>query len=255
MSGYGAFARYYDLLTRNVDYPARAAQYSRLLELYSRCRPLSTVLDLACGTGSLTVELAALGYDMIGVDASLDMLSVASGKAADTRCAPPLFLCQEMTQIDLYGTVDACVCALDSVNHLPDRHALRRAFARVALFLNPGAVFAFDANTAYKHREVLGGNCFVYDLDELCCVWQNEYSPGDGSVRMTLDFFVPDKRSGLYARSTERIREQVFSPEEIARALDSAGLELLEQLDEGGGKPHERSERVIYVARKAGRVE
>ena len=168
---YEVFAQVYDALTRNVDYPARAAYLDKLIRRYGNGGGI--VLDLACGTGSLTVELDRLGYDMIGVDKSEAMLMQAQEK--NLRLGKSiLYLCQGMEELDLYGTVDAVVCVLDSVNHVTDRALLQRAFDRVALFLHPEGVFVFDVNTAYKGREVLGDNAFVYDCDEVFCAWRSE---------------------------------------------------------------------------------
>ena len=150
MAGYQtALARYYDALTADVDYRARGAYLKRLAERHGGRFRL--VLDLACGTGSLAVELARLGAEVIAVDGSGEMLAQAMNKSAGLT-PPVLYLCQGMEELDLYGTVDTTLCTLDSLNHLPDREALRRVFHRVWLFTEPGGLFLFDMNTPYKHR-------------------------------------------------------------------------------------------------------
>ena len=247
MSGYGFFARYYDALTRNVNYRAMAKRFDRLIRQNGGAPGL--LLDLACGTGSLSVELAALGYDVIGVDASRDMLSVAMNKSVQADRSI-LYLCQPMEKLDLYGTVDTCVCALDSLNHLSDQTALAQAFSRVALFLNPGGLFLFDLNTEYKHRRVLADNAFVYDLPEVFCVWQNNRDEADDSVEITLDFFAPHTGKASYRRQTEAFVERVFPPDTVEELLDANGFSVLELLDgDTLETPGTACQRTLYVAK------
>lgn len=246
--GYSTFARYYDALTANVDYRARAAYFVSLISRYGGTGD-GILLDLACGTGSLSLELAALGYEVIGADASAEMLSAAMRKAAETPHRV-LFLHQDMASLDLYGTVDYTVCALDSLNHLPDEAALNAAIGRISLFTNPGGLFLFDVNTAYKHREVLADNTYVYDLDEVFCVWRNEYRPGDGGVDILLDFFErqPD---GAYIRGEERFTERFFSDEAVRSALEGNGFALKAVYgDDGFNRPTDITQRILYVAYK-----
>ncbi len=148
MGSYEFLAGCYDELTYDVGYSA----WADYIEAHFRKRglPGKTVLDLACGTGSLTRELAQRGYEMIGVDRSPEMLSEAAEKNRDAGEVPPIFLCQSMDKLDLYGTIDACVCCLDSVNYVTDPKQLRKAFQRVYLFLMPGGLFLFDINTPSK---------------------------------------------------------------------------------------------------------
>ncbi len=160
MSDYGDFARFYDRFTQNVNYPARARYFDAVIQKYNPDAKL--LLDLACGTGSLSFELEEYGYDIVAVDNSYEMLSVAAEKRGKLE-SDVLFLCQEMSELDLFGTIDATVCSLDSINHILDEQELLDVFKKVALFSNRGAVFVFDVNTVYKHRQVLGDNCFVYE--------------------------------------------------------------------------------------------
>ena len=139
MRGYGAFAWYYDELTENVSYQKRADYFLQLIEKFGSSGPI--VLDLACGTGSLSMELAQRGCDVIGVDASEDMLSVAQEKAMEHPEWDILYLCQSMTELDLFGTVDTTICALDSINHLTDPRQVQQTFQKVSLFTAPGGLF------------------------------------------------------------------------------------------------------------------
>ena len=172
MNSYSFLAGSYDKLTYDVGY----ADWADYIEKHFNKRgiPGKTVLDLACGTGSLTLELANRGYEMIGVDLSPDMLSEASEKAAETVGIPPIFLCQSMEKLDLYGTIDACVCCLDSVNYVTDPHKLKKAFERVHLFLMPGGLFIFDINTIEK-LQGLDGQVFLDETEDTYCVWRAEF--------------------------------------------------------------------------------
>ena len=169
---YGVFSEFYDALTANVSYDTVSQVLSSLLTRYGKSRGL--LLDLACGTGSVSVRLAKKGYEVIGVDLSPEMLSEAQNKAYSAG-QNILFLCQDMTALDLYGTVDAAVCTLDGLCHLPNEESVFAALRKVSLFMNPGGVFLFDVNSDYKHRAVLGNNTFVYDTDDVYCVWQNTW--------------------------------------------------------------------------------
>ena len=158
MSSYSFLAGCYDGLTYDVDYAA----WADYIEAHFSKAPLPgrTVLDLACGTGSLTRELALRGYEMIGADQSPEMLAQAAEKNRGIPPVEPIFLCQPMERLDLYGTIDACVCCLDSVNYVTDPKKLARAFQRVHLFLMPGGLFLFDINTPEK-LEGLDGQVFL----------------------------------------------------------------------------------------------
>ncbi len=245
MSHYGQFAEVYDLLTSDIDYPARAAGFDRLILKHGGFRGI--LLDLGCGTGTLTEELAALGYDAIGVDNSPDMLWQAQRKRMESG-RDITYICQEMTELDLYGTVDAAVSALDSLNHLTDYRDFCAAIAKTALFLHPDGVFVFDLNTPYKHREVLGNNAFLYDYDEAFCAWQNTLLE-DGLVQMDLAIFA-EAEDGLYARMEESFAERAYSHEEVLAALEQAGLRLEAVYDEDfSAAPRPDSQRLVYVAK------
>ena len=248
MAGYEeVFARYYDALTADVDYRGHGAYLKRLAEQYGGRFRL--VLDLACGTGSLAVELARLGAEVIAVDGSQEMLTQAMNKSAGVT-PPILYLCQDMEELDLYGTVDTTLCTLDSLNHLPDRESLRRVFHRVRLFTEPGGLFLFDMNTPYKHREVLGGAAFVREAGEVCCVWQNTLDPQDDSVEILLDFFVREG-GNRYRRYSESFRECAYPQEEIRELLEGEGFRLLElRGDYTDAPPGPAEERIVYIARR-----
>ena len=174
MNSYQSLALRYDALTADVDHEAWA---DYLEKHFARAPiPIHTVLDLACGTGAMTCVLARRGYELIGVDLSEEMLAVAAEKArALTGVIPPLFLQQPMEELDLYGTIDACICCLDSVNYVTRPRSLLRAFQRVHLFLMPGGLFIFDVNTPEK-LEGLDGGMFIDETDDTYCVWRADYA-------------------------------------------------------------------------------
>ena len=193
MESYEFLAGCYDELTTDVRY-SRWADY--IEKHFARSAlPIHTVLDLACGTGSLTAELMGRGYEMICADRSAEMLSVAAEKCRDVAGGPPVFLCQSMEKLDLYGTIDACVCCLDSVNYVTSPRKLKKAFQRVHLFLMPGGLFLFDINTPDKLRGLDGG-MFIDETDDAYCVWRAEYAPRRRICTYGMDIFrlEPDGR-------------------------------------------------------------
>jgi len=246
MSSYSVFARYYDSLTLNVNYPARA---DYLCDLFSHFNHNTGItLDLACGTGSLTVELAKRGLDIYGIDGSMSMLTVAQQKAAANNLNI-LFLCQQMQHIDLYGTVDTVICALDSINHLTSEKDVLSAFQRVSLFLNEGGYFVFDVNTTYKHKHILANNTFVYDTDDVYCVWQNTYESKNNRVGISLDFFARDGE--VYHRSSEHFFERAYSTDQLVSMLNQVGMELVHLYDDMSfSEPNDNSERLVFVTQK-----
>lgn len=243
---YSAFARSYDLLMRDADYAARADYLCAALERLGH-RPGLTI-DLACGTGSMTLELAARGIDVFGLDASPEMLSLARCKA-EKAGKDILFLCQKMQEMDLYGSVDTAVCTLDSVNHITSLKDLREAFRRISMFLNPGGYFLFDANTLYKHRRVLADNVFVYDLPEVYCVWQSRCEPKSARVSVDLDLF--EKCKNGYVRSGEHFSERAYSVKTLESELAGAGLETAAVWgDMSFESPGAEEQRIVVAARK-----
>ncbi|MEG2174367.1 MAG: class I SAM-dependent methyltransferase [Oscillospiraceae bacterium] len=245
MESYSAFAQFYDAFTENVNYAQRAAYFDGLLLQHLGRRGL--LLDLACGTGSLSVALSQLGYEVIGVDASPEMLSVAQQKAASAG-EHILFLHQRMETLDLFGTVAACVSALDSLNHLTSRYALEKAIGRTALFLEPGGVFVFDMNTPHKHKAVLANHCFVYEREKALCVWQNRTK---GLLTdITLDFF----KEGIdtrYDRFGEQFSERAYPLAEVDEIITKCGLTRIALYgDDTLLPPNLDAERWIFVCKK-----
>ena len=251
MNDYNAIAGVYDRINSGVDYADWAEYVELLFDRYLKSRP-ELVLDLACGTGRMTLEMSARGYDMIGVDLSEEMLAKACDAMYDmidegklpSEGRRPLFLCQDMSGFELYGTVGAALCCLDSLNYLTGEGELFKTFKTVHNYLDPDGLFIFDMNTPYKFESVYGENAYVYELDEggeqpkSFCVWQNFY---DKDSRLC-DFFLTlfeEGSDGRYARSDEEQCERCYSFDEIKGALTESGFELLQVSDgykEGGAE-------------------
>lgn len=247
MSEYSFFARFYDELTQNVDYERRAEHFSALLLSYGI--KSGTVLDLACGTGTLTSLISARGYDMIGVDSSPDMLSQAQNRAFEEG-QNILFLCQQMQALDLFGKIDAALCTLDSINHLTKPEDVRETFRRLGTFIRPGGMFIFDVNTIYKHREILADNSFVYEYPDVFCVWQNSLDEETDTVDIMLDFF-EENEDGTYERTSEDFSERAYSLDELSKWLGDAGFDIENIYDGMTNEPvREDSERAVIAARR-----
>lgn len=244
MSGYRHFSQFYDNLTFNVDYKKRADYLQSVLSLCDHDWGLT--LDLACGTGTLTVELKRRGVDIFGIDGSPEMLSAAMDKAYDAELQM-LFLCQQMEALDLYGTIDTCICTLDSLNHITDKEELQRVFDRVALFMNPDGTFVFDVNTVYKHQQILANNTFVYDTDSVYCVWQNSLKENN-IVDIELDLF--EREGEAYHRYSEHFQERAYAIDELKEMLEHSGFEVKAVYRDMTTEPlKDDSDRAVFVAR------
>lgn len=243
---YSDFAYVYDRLTRDIDYSKLADYIEVLFSEYGTKKP-ELLLDLACGTGSLTLEFAGRGYDMIGIDVSPDMLNCALEKSMDLQ-ASPLWVCQDMRNFELYGTVDAVICTMDSLNYITEFDDLKSIFRLIKNYLNPGGLFIFDMNTPYKFENVLGDNIFYEICDDITYIWQNTYNRDTRICTLDLIFFV--KESGqLYKRLEEEQKQKAWSFNEVKAALEESGLKLIEILEEyTQNPPSEKTERCFFVA-------
>ncbi len=249
MSGYGDFAYYYDVLTENVDYESRCDYIYNLLADNGVGKGI--LLDLACGTGTLSLMLEEKGFDVIGVDASEDMLTQAQEKKMECG-SEAIFLCQKMEELDLFGTINAAVCTLDSINHVTDESKVREIIRRVSLFMEDKGIFIFDVNTPYKHREVLGNNTFVYDMDEVYCVWQNE-TDENMLTTVSLDIFERDEEEDTYYKYSEQFQErgyELFFLEELLKENKFRLIGIYEEMTKS--PPKADTQRAVFVARKLG---
>lgn len=239
---YNSFAAVYDELTNDVEYEKRAKYIAKLLSK-NGCKG-GILLDLACGTGTLSEHLAAYGYDMILADMSPDMLSIAAERLPDA-----LIICQDMRKLKLYSTVNAVVCSLDSINHLTKPADVKKTFAAVSKHLQKGGVFVFDVNTPYKHEKVLENNTFVYETDNAYLVWQNFYKNKSKTVDMCLDIFFLEGDS--YVREYEEFSERAYEIEEICQWLKETGFSVSGVYDDMKFvMPKDDSQRVYISAVK-----
>ena len=247
MSGYSAFARYYDELTANIDYKRRGEYFHEIIKKFKSTKD-NILLDLACGTGSISEVMAGLGYDVVGVDNSDEMLGMAIEKKFDSGLNIQ-YLCQDMRKLDMFGTIDITICALDSINHLSSLDDVRKVFEGVAFFSELNGLFIFDVNTLYKHRQVLANNTFTYETDNVYCVWENTLDPDTDEVRMNLEFFEHED-NGMWSRSSDGFSEKAYSEDEIEKLLADCGFELLAKYgDDTFSPPAETSQRIVYAAR------
>lgn len=245
MESYNLFANFYDDLTQNVEYNSISLFIDRVIKKEGNGGNL--ILDLACGTGTLACLLAKLDYDVIAADKSEEMLSIAMSKA-DTF-GNPIFLNQSMQDLDLFGTIDAAVCTLDSINHIDNPLDVKKTIERVSLFLNKGGLFIFDVNSLFKHQSVLSNNCFVYDTDDVYCVWQNQLNE-DSSIDILLDFFALED-DDTYIRYQESFSEYYYSDEFLTEILKENNISVIAKFDDYIDKDiNDKTQRIVYVCRK-----
>lgn len=244
---YSSFAAFYDSLQSDVMYEQRADYIAKLFKKYDRLP--TQLLDVACGTGGFSLQFAKMGMSVTAADPSPEMLSVAQKKASATDL-DIMLVCQSARDTKLPYAVDGAVCCLDSINHIIDKRELKASFRAVAAAVKDGGLFIFDVNTPFKHRNILSGNTFVIENDDVYCVWQNSDCEKNGIVGICLDFFGKDA-DGKYIRTTEEFAERAYTDEEIRGMLEPAGLEVVAVLGDMSFKaPKACDERVIYVTKK-----
>lgn len=242
-SMYSNFAFVYDALTDDVNYKKTVDYLEKIFDKYMDYKP-KLMLELACGTGTVTSILANKGYDMIGADLSEDMLNVAREK-----CPPSvLLLNQDMTEFELYGTVDVILCLLDSVNYITDTKKLQKMFKLAHNYLEYGGLFVFDINSVYKLKNIIGENTFIRETEDIYSVWENEQH--DDFVKFCLNFFVKDD-SDKYERFYEEHKERIYEIDEVLSMLKKAGFEDVKVYGDNTFKlPSEKEERIYFIAKK-----
>ena len=245
---YRDFAFYYDRFMKDVIYGQWADYIIKIFKRY-KLKP-DLIADLGCGTGSFCLEMTARGYEMIGIDISTEMLSCARQKALEAR-ADILFLNQDMTSFELYGTVDAITCLLDSVNYVTYKSDLKRLFKLVANYLNPNGLFVFDINSPYKFENIFSSNVFCETNKEASYIWQNCYDKARKLCRFDLAFFVRERE--LYRRFDEVHYERSYTEIELKDMLIAAGLQPCSVYGEFSfQKPSDKCQRIFFVCKKAG---
>lgn len=247
MDAYTSFAEVYDMFMDNVPYEEWSRYLIELLKEYHIEE--GVVCELGCGTGKMTRLLADVGYDMIGVDMSEDMLAIASMENPQQI----LYLCQDMRELELYGTVAAVVSVCDSMNYLLEEEDLLEVFQRVNEYLEPGGVFLFDLNTIYKYETLLGETTISENRPEGSFIWENYYDAEEQINEYDLTLFIQEKEN-LYRKFEETHYQRGYSLEKIRTLLKEAGMEFVTAYDAcTKNPPREDSERIYIVAREKGK--
>ena len=245
MEAYKNLAASYDRLTNDVDYEATVAFYMQILAREG-VKPRS-VIDLACGTGSVTAILARMGYPVLGVDMSEEMLTEAAMKTMDID-PMPRFSCQLLQQLRLPKAVDLAVCTLDSLDYITDPADCAEAIRRVYKALNPGGTFIFDVNTPEKLR-AMDGQVFLDEDDDVFCVWRGEFDEETNICSYGMDLF--QRNGDVWHRSFEEHREYAYSCRQLTGYLKDAGFTHIEVFaDRCFEKPREGEQRIYFKARK-----
>lgn len=274
MDAYQDFAYVYDEFMDATPYEEWSDRIHGLIQKYGVSRPITEaeawkkqadtedllnsernlVLDLGCGTGTLTELLYQKGYDMIGVDNAPEMLNVAMDKRAETG-SEILYLLQDMRELELYSTVGTVVSVCDSVNYILEEEELLETFSLVNNYLYPQGIFIFDFNTDYKYREIIGDATIAENREECSFIWDNFYDAESGINEYDLTIFVREEED-IFRRFTETHYQKGYTPEQMVRLIEKAGMSLVEMKDADTGEDVTKvSQRVYIVARECGKNE
>ena len=248
MEAYYALAASYDRLTNDVDYKATVDFYMQILDaegLHPR-----TVVDLACGTGSVALLLADMGMQVTAVDMSEEMLCVASQKAQGME-NPPVFVCQKLQGLHLPRAVDLAVCALDSMDYITDPEDCQMAIRRIYKVLNPGGCFIFDVNTPEKLR-AMDDQVFLDEDEDVYCVWRGEFDEAANICTYAMDLF--QRQGASWYRSFEEHREYAYSARQLTDYLRLAGFTNIQVFADRKMTPPEAGEQRIYLKARKGRI-
>ena len=248
MDAYHELAKSYDRLTNDVDYEATVEFYMQILEREG-VKP-RTVVDLACGTGSVTEILARRGYQVTGVDMSEEMLTEAMSKVMDME-NPPRFVCQKLQELKLPVAVDMAVCALDSLDYVTDPADCAEAIRRTYKALNPGGIFIFDVNTPEKLR-AMDGQVFLDEDDDVYCVWRGEFDEETNICSYGMDLF--QREGEVWHRSFEEHREYAYSAQQLVGYLKDAGFTNIEVYADRLFEAPREGEQRIYIKARKGRI-
>lgn len=252
MDAYTGFAAVYDTFMDNIPYEEWCEYLCELLQEQGIYGGL--LLDMGCGTGSLTELLSSRGYDMIAIDNSEDMLQIAMEKR-DESGQNILYLLQDMRELELYGTVGAVVSICDSMNYLTEYDDLVKVMRLVNNYLDPGGIFIFDMNTIYKYQSMLGESTIAENREECSFIWDNHYDADTMLNEYDLALFVEEEQ-GLYRKHEEVHVQKAYSPETVKQAIAEAGMEFVAAYDAFTKNPPEDSgERFYMIARERGKKE
>lgn len=260
---YGDFAGVYDELMDNIPYETWSQRLDFLIRKYGVSKPerdaeglldseRNLVVDLGCGTGTLTELMYGKGYDMIGVDRSEDMLNIAMEKKEKSG-DEILYLQQDMRELELYSTVGTIYSVCDSLNYILEESELAEVFSLVNNYLYPEGIFIFDFNTEYKYREVIGNTTIAENREDCSFIWENLYDPEEEINEYDLTVFVQEE-GDRFRRFTETHFQRGYRPEQMRRLVEQAGMTVLEMTDADTMEPvTPGSQRVYLVARECGK--
>lgn len=244
---YDLLAKFYDSINSELDYSAWADFIEKIIEREYSGKP-ELVLDLGCGTGKMTLELSSRGYDMTGIDYSSDMLDIARCEAEGQK-ADVLWLCQDMREFELYGTVDVVVSCLDCINHLTSPKDVKKTFKLVHNYLIPDGLFIFDINGKGKFENIYSDRSYVMEEEGGVCIWQNDYN----KRTKICDFYITlfeEREDRRYERYDEIQSERMYKIAEMKKLLDECGLEFLGAYsDFAFSEATDKDERIYIVAK------
>ena len=260
MESYQDFAYVYDEFMDETPYDLWCERIDLLIKKYGISEPKrdvkealesekNLVLDLGCGTGTLTEMLYAKGYDMIGVDNSDSMLSIAMEKK-EVSGSEILYLLQDMRELELYSTVGTVISVCDSINYILDEEELLEVFLRVNNYLYPGGIFIFDFNTDYKYREIIGDTVIAENRDNCSFIWENYYDEDEKINEYDVTVFVKEEGE-LFRRFTETHFQKGYTKERMEALIKKAGMEVLLMKDaDTDGEVTGESQRIYVVAKE-----
>ena len=260
MDSYQDFAYVYDEFMDETPYEMWCERIQSLIEKYGVSKPVrnsgdvlesekNLVVDLGCGTGTLTEMLYEKGYDMVGVDNSDSMLSVAMDKKRASG-SEILYLFQDMRELELYSTVGTVVSVCDSINYILEEDELLEVFKLVNNYLYPGGIFVFDFNTDYKYGQVIGDTTIAENRDDCSFIWENYYDEESAINEYEVTIFVKEE-DDLFRKFTETHFQKGYTAKKIANLIEKAGMELVVMKDaDTDGDITDESERIYVVAKE-----
>ena len=245
---YHNLAFLYDKLMEDIDYLAWADYLEGLINEFSS--PGKDLMDLGCGTGSISLEMVRKGYTVIGIDSSVEMLAQAEQKFR-SQGLQAAFFHQDMRKLVFNKSMDIVLATFDAFNYLLKEQEISNVLQRIMRILNPGGLLIFDLNTAYKLKEILGDEIFTYNTREICYLWENSFDYKRNISQMYLSFFILDQATGLYRRFNEEHRQRAYEVKDIESILKISGFRILAIYDELSKKqPTKNSKRVFFIAKK-----
>ena len=248
---YDIFAQVYDELMDNIPYDKWFCYLHELLREYNVSAGL--VAELGCGTGNITERMAAAGYDMIGIDNSISMLDIANEKKYENESSS-LYLCQDMREFELYGTVSAIISLCDCINYITEPEDLKTVFRLVNNYLDPKGIFIFDFNTRHYYRDVVSNRTIAEDRDDISFIWDNYYDPENNINELALSLFIREGDGDLFRKYEELHEQRGYTLSEIKQLIEASGLKFVTAYNAfTRDAADDNSERIYVIARENGK--